>query len=103
MLSVSADKALAPLLDALLPRASSVTLTRAEPHRSCDPESLARSVRARAPQLALQVVPDAPRALREVLAQLAPDAAACATGSVYLAGIARRVWRAAAGGADAAD
>ncbi|MBW2267650.1 MAG: bifunctional folylpolyglutamate synthase/dihydrofolate synthase [Deltaproteobacteria bacterium] len=103
VLSVSADKALAPLLDALLPRASSVTLTRAEPHRSCDPESLARSVRARAPQLALQVVPDAPRALREVLAQLAPDAAACATGSVYLAGIARRVWRAAAGGADAAD
>ena len=103
VLSVSADKLLEPLLDALLPRAASVTLTRADLRRSCDPESLARIVRARAPGLAWQVSPDAPRALRAVREQLTPDAAACATGSVYLAGIARRVWRETVGGADAAD
>jgi folylpolyglutamate synthase/dihydropteroate synthase len=102
VLSLSDDKALAPWFDELLPRAASLTLTCADEHRSRDPESIAREVRARLPGLAIEVIASAPLALREVRARLAPDAVGCATGSVYLAGIARRIWREPAGGVDAA-
>jgi dihydrofolate synthase/folylpolyglutamate synthase len=100
VLSISADKPAAPILDAILPLAASVTLTRADRHRSCDLEVLADAVRASAPQLALYLSAEPADALCAVRARLEPDAAACATGSVYLAGIARRVWSEPAGGGD---
>lgn len=91
VLSISAGKDLGSILDALLPAADEVTVTRAEPTRSQDPVALAAAVRRAAPGLSLRVVPNPHLALRAAAEALAPDHLLCATGSVYLAGIARGV------------
>jgi len=98
VLSVSAGKSLDAILHALLPLARSLTLTRAEPSRSLAPDEIAAASRALAPGLPLQVVPNPHLALRAARESLPADGALCATGSVYLAGIARRVWREDASG-----
>jgi dihydrofolate synthase/folylpolyglutamate synthase len=92
VLSVSAGKDLAAILDALLPLATRVTVTRAEPARSLDPAEIATAGRALAPGMALRVVPNPHLALRAARAAAAPDDLVLATGSVYLAGQARRIW-----------
>jgi dihydrofolate synthase/folylpolyglutamate synthase len=91
VLSISAGKDLGAILDALLPGANEVTVTRAERVRSQDPAAIAEAVRRAAPGLALRVVPNPHLALRTAADALAPDDLLCATGSVYLAGIARSV------------
>jgi dihydrofolate synthase/folylpolyglutamate synthase len=91
VLSVSAGKDLDSILDALLPGADQVTVTRAEPTRSQDPAAIAAAVLRAAPRLELRVVPNPHLALRAAAEALAPDDLLCATGSVYLAGIARGV------------
>ena len=91
MLSVSADKDLRAILDALLPVATQVTVTRAEPRRSQDPAAIATAIARAAPDLALRVVPNPHLALRAAAEALLPDDLLCATGSIYLAGIARSV------------
>jgi dihydrofolate synthase/folylpolyglutamate synthase len=93
VLSVSAGKDLAAILDALLPLADQLTLTRAEPARSLAPEEIAAAARAATPDLALRVVPNPHLALRAAREGAKPDSLLVATGSVYLAGIARRLWR----------
>jgi dihydrofolate synthase/folylpolyglutamate synthase len=93
VLSISAGKDLSSILEALLPEADEVTLTRAEPVRSLAPEEVASAVRSAAPELALRVVPNPHLAVRAARALLAPDDLLCVSGSVYLAGIARRVLR----------
>jgi dihydrofolate synthase/folylpolyglutamate synthase len=91
VLSVSAGKDTAAILSALLPFARSLTLTRAEPVRSLDPAEIAAVARAVSPGVELRVVPNPHLALRAAREALAPDALLCAAGSIYLAGIARRV------------
>ena len=71
--------------------ANEVTVTRAEPTRSQDPAAIAAAIRRAAPGLALRVVPNPQLALPAAAEVLAPDHLLCATGSVYLAGIARSV------------
>jgi dihydrofolate synthase/folylpolyglutamate synthase len=93
LLSVSADKNLDGVLDALLPAARRVWITRAEPLRSLPPDVLARLVRDRAPDLPLEVVSDPEKAAQRARDALAPGLRLCATGSIYLAGVARRVLR----------
>jgi dihydrofolate synthase/folylpolyglutamate synthase len=93
VLSVSAGKDLAAILEACLPLASEVTLTRAEPRRSLEPAEIAAAVRAAAPGLPLHVVPNPHLALRAAAEALGPGDCLCATGSVYLAGLARAVLR----------
>jgi dihydrofolate synthase/folylpolyglutamate synthase len=93
VLSVSAGKDLAAILAALLPGASQVTVTRAEPTRSLAPDEIAAATRAAAPGVALRVVPNPHLALRAARDAARPDDLVVATGSVYLAGIARRIWR----------
>jgi len=95
VLSISADKDLPAILDALLPLANAVTVTRAEPRRSLDPARIAEAIRRAAPGLELRVVPNPHLALRAAAEGLAPEDLLCATGSVYLAGIARSVFAAA--------
>ena len=95
VLSISAGKDLAAILDALLPLADRVTVTRAEPTRSLDPAEIASAVRAARPGLALRAVPNPHLALRAARETTAPEGLLVASGSVYLAGIARRLWRAA--------
>jgi len=94
VLSISAGKDLAAILDALVPLADRLTLTRAEPTRSLDPAEIAAATRAVRPGLALRVVPNPHLALRAAREEAAPDELVVATGSVYLAGIARRLWSA---------
>ena len=66
-------------------------MTRAERVRSQDPAAIAAAIRRAAPGLVLRVVPNPQLALRAAAEALAPDHLLCATGSVYLAGIARGV------------
>jgi dihydrofolate synthase/folylpolyglutamate synthase len=91
ILSVSSDKNLDALLDALLPRTRRVWLTRAEPSRSMAVDVLEKSVRARAPAIQIESVEDAEEAARRARAELDPGARLCAAGSIYLAGIVRRI------------
>jgi dihydrofolate synthase/folylpolyglutamate synthase len=91
VLSVSAGKHLEAILDALLPVASEVTLTRAEAARSLAPQEVAAAIGRRVPHLGMRVVPNPHLALRVAAEGLGPADCLCATGSVYLAGIARRI------------
>jgi len=93
VLSVSADKDLPEILAPLLPGAVEVTVTRAEPTRSLDPKDVAAVVRRLAPGVALRAIPNPFLALRSARERQAADEILCAAGSVYLAGIARRVLR----------
>ena len=93
VLSISADKDAEGLLRALLPLARRVTLTRAEPTRSLPPERIAQVAASLAPDVELRTVPNPHLALRAAREAVSPDAVLCATGSVYLAGIARAVLR----------
>jgi dihydrofolate synthase/folylpolyglutamate synthase len=91
VLSVSGGKDLAAICDALVPEADVVTVTRAEPVRSLDPKLVADAVRAIGGDVELRVVPNPHLALRAAREALAPDDLLVASGSFYLAGIARRV------------
>jgi dihydrofolate synthase/folylpolyglutamate synthase len=97
VLSISAGKDTDAILAALLPCFDRVTVTAAEPRRSLAPEVLAGAVRRVAPSLALRVVPDPSAALRAARADLDRDDLLCATGSIFLAGIARRILRESSG------
>jgi dihydrofolate synthase/folylpolyglutamate synthase len=92
VLSISAGKGVDAVCRALAPLADVVTVTRAEPTRSLSTEELAGVVRAVAPRAELRVVEDPQRAVRTALEACAPDDLVCATGSIYLAGIARPIW-----------
>jgi dihydrofolate synthase/folylpolyglutamate synthase len=91
VLSVSAGKDLAAICAALVPQADQVTVTRAEPVRSLDPQLVADAVRAVAGRAEVRVVPNPHLALRAARESLGPEDLLCASGSFYLAGIARRV------------
>jgi dihydrofolate synthase/folylpolyglutamate synthase len=91
VLSVSAGKDAEGLCRLLAQRADHVTLTRADPRKSLDPVELAPLLRALAPGLEVRVVPNPHLALRAARAAASPADLVCATGSVYLAGIARAV------------
>lgn len=96
VLSVSQGKALREILAALAPFAGRMTLTRADPDRSLAPESLAAAVRDNAPGLELHIEPDPEEAVRsacQAAERAGSSSALVVAGSVYLAGIARRVVR----------
>ena len=91
VLSISSDKNLSAVARALAPLCESVTATRAEPTRSLAPEEMAPVVRRLAPGCEVHTVADPELALRSVCDEAAPDDLVVVAGSVYLAGIARRV------------
>jgi dihydrofolate synthase/folylpolyglutamate synthase len=93
VLSISAGKDADAILAATLPLADEVTVTRAEATRSLDPQSVAEAVRRAAPNLPLRVVPNPHLAVRAARDGLGEDDLLLVTGSIYLAGIARRVLR----------
>jgi len=93
VLSVSAGKDLTAICAALVPEADVVTVTRAEPARSLDPRLVAAAVKAVGPRAELHVVPNPQLALRGARESLGAEDLLCASGSFYLAGIARRVLR----------
>lgn len=91
VVSIALDKAVEPMLDRLLPLANRITLTRADPIRSLDPSALALRIEARGTGVPVRVVEDPFEAIRGAREELGTDELLCAVGSVYLAGIARRV------------
>ena len=91
VLSVSLDKDLGSILDALLGLAQEVVVTRAEPVRALDPAEVAARIAERRPDVHVRVVEDPAAAVRLAVADLPPDALLCVAGSVYLAGVARQV------------
>ena len=93
VVSISAGKALAAICAALAPHADRVTITRAEPIRSLTPAEVADAFRAVSPGLDLRIVPNPHLALRAARDSTGPGDLLCATGSFYLAGIARGVLR----------
>jgi dihydrofolate synthase/folylpolyglutamate synthase len=94
VVSISAGKALAAICAALAPHADRITITRAEPIRSLTPAEVADAFRAVAPTLDLRIVPNPHLALRAAREGTGATDLLCATGSFYLAGIARTVFRA---------
>lgn len=93
VLSVSAGKDLGAILSALVPVADEIVATCAEPARSLAAAELAAALRALAPSKPVHVVPDPRRALRAAHEGLGARDLLCATGSMYLAGIARSILR----------
>jgi dihydrofolate synthase/folylpolyglutamate synthase len=89
VLSISAGKDVGAILETLLPLASSLVLTRAEPVRSMAPEDLASLTERIARDLPVHVEADPRVAVHAARARCADSDALCVTGSVYLAGIAR--------------
>jgi dihydrofolate synthase/folylpolyglutamate synthase len=92
VLSLSSGKDVEAICALLAPRADAATLTRADAVKSLDPAHLAGALRALAPALDARVVPNPHLALRAAWEAAAPEDLLVATGSVYLAGIAREVW-----------
>ena len=90
VLSISADKDVAVLLDVLLPHAAHVTVTRADRHRSMDAQALADLV-CSCTGAPVDAEPEPEVALRTAYAALRENDVLCVAGSFYLAGIARRV------------
>jgi dihydrofolate synthase/folylpolyglutamate synthase len=91
LLSISSDKNLDALLEALLPRTRRVWVTRADPLRSVAVDELAIRVRAQAPTITVEVVEDPELAARRARAELSSTLRLCVAGSIYLAGVVRRV------------
>ncbi|MCH8889524.1 MAG: bifunctional folylpolyglutamate synthase/dihydrofolate synthase [Myxococcales bacterium] len=92
VLSISAGKDADAILRHLLPEVNAVTVTRAEPVRSLSPADVATAIRAAAPGVSVQVVPNPHLALRAAREEIGAEDLLCVSGSIYLAGIARRVF-----------
>jgi len=91
VLSVSSGKNLAGILSALLPCFEEIFVTRADSLRSLDPSHVAGAIRAAGSRATVHAVPNPFVALRAARQGLSEDDLLCATGSLYLAGIARKV------------
>ncbi len=91
VISMSPDKRLAEVLAPLRALSVRFTFTCAEPTRSLDATALARAARAHLPGCAIDIEADPARAIESARACLQPGEGLCATGSVYMAGIARTV------------
>ena len=93
VLAVSTGKDLQRICEILAPHADCATATRAEPRRGLPPETIAAALRRAAPAAAIRIAPDPEAALRRARAALHPDDLLYATGSIYLAGLARKILR----------
>jgi dihydrofolate synthase/folylpolyglutamate synthase len=92
VLSISAGKDTDAIVRHLLPEVNAVTVTLAEPARSLSPSEVATAIRAAVPDVSVQLVPNPHLALRAAREELSAEDLLCVSGSIYLAGIARRVF-----------
>ncbi len=93
LLSISTDKNLSSVLGPLLEGVDCVITTEAEPTRSLSADLLAAEVLTFAPGVAVRSHPVLGEALEMAVNQLGAEDLLCVTGSVYLAGAARRALR----------
>jgi len=90
VLSLTHGKDPGAVLQPLLDIATSIIATRADAERSLPAATLAARIVAAAPDLPVHVIDDPSAALHAARDRLAPEELLCATGSMYLAGRARR-------------
>ena len=89
VLGMSGDKDVPGVLDALLPAADRVSVTRSRHERACPPDALAAAARARGCEPVVE--PDAAHAIRRAIADADRRDLVCVTGSLFLAGDAIEV------------
>lgn len=89
ILSLTIRKQPHGLCQALLRPGDRVTVTKADPGRSQEPEEFAAFIKKHYPDVAVNIIADPASALRQARAQLTEDSLLCITGSVYLAGLGR--------------
>ena len=90
VVSVTRGKDAAHMLRPLVRRADVVIATAAEPSRSLCAEALARVLRISSPQVPIETIPAPGDAIRAAVRLAGDDGTVCVTGSMYLAGAARR-------------
>ncbi|HIF96543.1 MAG TPA: bifunctional folylpolyglutamate synthase/dihydrofolate synthase [Myxococcales bacterium] len=90
-LSISRSKSSEAIVTELLRGVDAVWVTRADPKRSMEPAALASLASRIAPECEVNLLDDPSEAVFAARAGLGEDDLLCCTGSVYLAGIARRV------------
>src|SRR5699024_12862554 len=90
VLSCSGSRDLPALAEPLLARADRIVLTRADAERSVAPEQLAATLHGAAVTASIQVIEAPAAAVAAARHGLTAHGALRATGSVYMAGVARR-------------
>src|SRR5699024_9222108 len=94
VLSCSGQRQLATIAAPLLACARRVLVTRADPVRSADPQALVAALRPQCAEgVSVQLLDMPQQALARASAQTPVNGVICATGSVYMAGVARGYWR----------
>ena len=91
--SVTRGKDAAGVLEPLVRRAEVVIATAAEPSRSLPAEALAQALRESAPRVPIESIASPADAFDAALRLAGRDGTVCATGSMYVAGTARRILR----------
>ncbi len=89
--SVSRDKNIVQILRELVPHFDHIVVTCAEPSRSLAPEFLAREVQNISDHISVSVIPNPQDAVRAATKRISSRTLLCVAGSVYLAGIARKI------------
>jgi dihydrofolate synthase/folylpolyglutamate synthase len=93
VVGLSAGKDAVGVLEALVPTAYAVHLTRSQHERAAAPAELEPLVRSLAPGAQISIAQDLPGALENALAEAASDDLVLVTGSVFLVGEALAWWR----------
>ena len=93
VVSITRGKNAARVLSTLVRRANVVIATAAEPSRSLAAEALACDLRDFAPHVTIRHIGLPSDALRTAIRLAGRDGIVCATGSMYMAGAARRILR----------
>ena len=93
VVSVTRGKDAAHMLRPLVRRAEAVIATAAEPSRSLPAEALAQVLRNSAPRVPVESIASPADAIHAAIRLAGCDGTVCATGSIYVAGAARRILR----------
>ena len=93
VLSISRSKSSEEIVGELLRGVDAVWVTRADPKRSMEPAELASLVSGIAPECKINLLNDPSESVLAARSGLGERDLLCCTGSVYLAGVARRVLR----------
>ena len=93
VVSVTRGKDAAHMLRPLVRRAEAVIATAAEPSRSLPAEALAQVLRNSAPRVPVESIASPADAIHAAIRLAGCDGTVCATGSMYVAGAARRILR----------
>ena len=93
VVSVTRGKDAAHVLGPLVRRAEAVIATAAEPSRSLPAEALAQVLRKSAPRVPIESIASPTDAIHAAIRLAGCDGTVCATGSMYVAGAARRILR----------